>query len=84
MTDQKKENDGKTYQIVVKGQLKGDWAQLLDGFALLPRAGGTTTITGPIEDQSALQGLINRLSDLNMELISIGVLPQLAQAEHAD
>lgn len=66
---------GATYEIEVLGQLDREWEAWLDGLALtLNPAGegsGTTTLVGPVSDQAALRGLLCRLWDLNLTLISV-------------
>jgi hypothetical protein len=60
----------KTYEIRIKGQLGRDWADWFDGFCL-SQDGDVTVLTGPIVDQSALHGVIARIRDLNLCLISL-------------
>ena len=63
------------YEIEVQGKLDASWSEWLEG--LRPRVdeddprGSITTLTGPILDQSALRGILNRLWDLNLELVSV-------------
>ncbi len=59
------------YQIRVKGHLSTRWVTRFDGMTLTPRADGTTVIDGPIVDQAALHGLLNKLGDLGLPLLSV-------------
>jgi hypothetical protein len=63
------------YQIKLQGRLDAGWSDWFDGMALTLEdgAGGSpiTTLTGAVEDQSALHGLLARISDLNLPLISV-------------
>ncbi|UCC85972.1 MAG: hypothetical protein JSV81_14060 [Anaerolineales bacterium] len=63
-----------TYQIVVEGELDASWADWLGGFAIRAerRSDGrpVTRLFGPA-DQPALRGLLNRLWDLNLDVVSL-------------
>jgi hypothetical protein len=58
------------YEIVVRGRLSERYGSAFDGMTLESRT-GMTTLSGAILDQSQLYGLINRLRDLGIELISV-------------
>jgi hypothetical protein len=58
------------YEIVVRGRLSERYGSAFDGMTFESRA-GMTTLSGAILDQSQLYGLINRLRDLGIELISV-------------
>jgi hypothetical protein len=64
-----------TYQIKVQGRLDERWEPWFDGMsiALEPAGDGSTVtaLTGPVADQAALYGLINRMRDLGLPLISV-------------
>jgi hypothetical protein len=63
------------YQIVVKGELDPSWSDWLDGFEIArgvtPRGACTTLLAGAISDQSSLRGILNRLWDLNLEILAV-------------
>jgi hypothetical protein len=59
------------YEIRVTGHLTPRWAAFFEGMNLTPQDDGTTVISGPIADQSALHGLFRKLSDLGLPLISV-------------
>lgn len=59
------------YEIRVKGHLTARWADWFDGFALTPAGDGTTVLAGYIVDQAALQGVIRKLADLGLPLLSV-------------
>jgi hypothetical protein len=59
------------YEIVVKGKLDSRWSHWFADLQIIPQPDGNSLITGPIADQSALYGVISRLRDLGMVLISI-------------
>ncbi len=58
-------------EILVKGHVDVDWANWLEGVDVSHTARGETSFAGWLPDQSALYGLLNRLSDLGLQLISI-------------
>lgn len=58
-------------EIVVKGHVDVDWASWLEGVNVTHTAKGETSFAGWLPDQSALYGLLNRLSDLGLQLISV-------------
>lgn len=64
------------YEIKVQGQLDRSWEVYFKGLAVTPgplgeQAPPTTTLVGPVIDQSALRGLLCKLWDLNLTLISV-------------
>ena len=59
------------YQIKVKSHLSSDWTDWFDGLTITPEEGGDTLLTGPVIDQAALYGLIKKVRDLGMTLISL-------------
>jgi hypothetical protein len=59
------------YEIRVKGHLDARWAAWFDGLRLAHQGDGTTVIHGPIADQAALHGLIQKVRDVGLELISV-------------
>lgn len=63
--------DAAAYEIRVTGHLDGRWAAQFDGLALRREADGTTVISGPVADQAELHGLLQRLRDLGIPLVSV-------------
>ena len=59
------------YQIRITGQLGPGWADWFEGLTVT-LDGGDTLISGPIADQAALHGLLKRVRDLGMALVSVG------------
>jgi hypothetical protein len=59
------------YEIRVSGLLGPDWSDWFEGFSLRLEDGDVTVLSGPIVDQSALHGIIARLRDLNLPLLSV-------------
>lgn len=65
------EEQDDVYEIKFKGHLSERWASRFAEFELIREKDGTTLMVGPIADQSALYGLINRVRDLGLQLISV-------------
>jgi hypothetical protein len=59
------------YVIRIKGHLARRWAAWFEGLAMTHTASGETILSGPIADQAALHGVLDRVRDLNVELISV-------------
>jgi hypothetical protein len=59
------------YPITIQGHLTPDWAAVFDGMQVICLPDGNTLITGNMPDQAALYGLLMRLRDLDLTLISI-------------
>lgn len=58
------------YQIKVKGSLGSQWSDWFEGMSIASEE-GVTTITGEVADQAVLHGLLIKIRDLNLRLISI-------------
>lgn len=63
------------YCIRVKGRLGPEWSEWLDELAISPETDGETTLTGLLVDQAALHGLLARLRDLGLVLVSLTSAP---------
>jgi hypothetical protein len=59
------------YEIRVRGHLGTRWAAWFDGLDLADAEDGTTVISGPVVDQAALHGLLEKLRDLGIPLVSL-------------
>ncbi len=78
-------NEPVAYQIRLKGQLGGEWAEWFGSLSIAPDADGTMLMISPALDQAALHGLIKKVRDLGLALISINPLgPDQAEALSAD
>jgi hypothetical protein len=59
------------YEIRVQGHLHARWAAWFDGLDLDQESGGITVIHGPVVDQAALHGLLHKLRDVGLPLLSV-------------
>ena len=59
------------YEITVQGVLGPRWSDWFDGLQLTSDADGRTTIAGPVADQAALHGLLTRIRDLGLTLLTV-------------
>jgi hypothetical protein len=59
------------YQIRIKGHLGPQWMDWFDGLAITLEENGDTLITGPVIDQAALHGILKKVRDLGMPLLSV-------------
>ena len=64
-------NQPMTYQIRLKGQLGQQWTDWFGGLSIALDENGDTLLTGLLADQSALHGLLKKVRDLGMPLLSI-------------
>ena len=59
------------YEIRLKGHLASRWAAWFDGLSLTNESDGTTLIQGPVADQAALHGLLQKVRDVGLPLVSV-------------
>jgi hypothetical protein len=60
-----------TVEIRIEGHIDKDWAEWLEDFSIVHQAGEETVLTGAVPDQAALYGLIAKLRDLGLKLLSV-------------
>jgi len=69
------------YQIRIKGHLGREWTHWFEGLTITLSDNGETLLTGPVVDQAALHGLLKKVRDVAMPLISVNrVKPGQAEA----
>jgi hypothetical protein len=71
------------YQIRIKGHLGDQWADWFDGLTITLEDDGNTLLTGPVVDQAALHGLLKKVRDLGIPLLSVNsVEPSQQDVSH--
>jgi hypothetical protein len=71
MTDGCEFDKPEVFQIRVKGILGSGWSDWFDDFTIALQANGETLLTGPVRDQAALHGLLNKIRDVGLPLLSV-------------
>jgi hypothetical protein len=76
------------YEIRIEGHLDGRWTEWFEGLGITLEENGDTLLTGPVVDQAALHGLLKKVRDLGMPLISVSSVepgdPAALSKDHAD
>ncbi len=67
-------NQPVVYQIRIKGHLSSLWKEWFDGLAITLEDNGDTLLTGPVVDQAALHGLLKKVRDLGLPLLSVNLV----------
>jgi hypothetical protein len=71
------------YQIRIKGHLGHQWTNWFEGLTIILEDNGETLLTGPVVDQATLHGLLRKVRDLGMPLLSV-ICVRPGQAEVSD
>ncbi len=64
------------YRILVKGHLQDRWEEWLEGLRICRNADGTTTLSGVLSDQAALHGVLLKIGNMNLKLISVNPIDE--------
>lgn len=64
------------YEIRIQGRLDPEWAEYFQGFRLVAGVEEETVLSGSVPDQAALHGLLARVRDLNLTLISVKLVDE--------
>ena len=71
------------YQISLQGHLSHQWTEWFEGLTITLEENGDTLLTGPVIDQAALHGLLKKVRDLGMPLVSVSPV-EPGQADQPD
>ncbi|MBU1750521.1 MAG: hypothetical protein KKA73_22795 [Chloroflexi bacterium] len=83
MTHERECGQRTVYEIRVQGRLDQRWSAWFDGLTITPQAHDETTLTGPVNDQPALHGLLAKIRDLGLPLLSVLRVEPGAEANNA-
>ena len=72
------------YEIRIKGHLDKSWADWFNGLAIIHEDNGDTLLSGSLPDQAALHGVLNRLRDLGIQLISVNPVEDVQASGEED
>jgi hypothetical protein len=73
----------KIFQIRIRGHLSQQWTDWFEGLTITLEEDGNTLVSGPVVDQSALHGILKKIRDLGMPLLSVNPV-DAGQATNAD
>lgn len=71
MPEPAKRSEGALYEIRIGGILDESWSEWMDDLSITPTGNGNTVLAGPIRDQCALHGLLVKIRDLGLPLLSV-------------
>jgi hypothetical protein len=71
MTGSRMDNRSSRYQIRLKGVLDAKWADWFDGFSIVPESEENTLLDGEVPDQATLHGILMKIGDLGLTLLSL-------------
>ena len=69
------------YEIRIQGHLQDKWAEWFYGLTLTREDDGSTTLYGPLPDQTALHSILQKISNMNLRLISVSEIKREPENE---
>ena len=81
MTEDQKKNTPLLYEIKLKGHLDTKWAEWFYDMAITHESDGTTTLRGPLPDQSVLHSVLDRIRDMNLTWLNVRKVNDANQVE---
>ena len=82
MAAEQKKNISKIYKIKLQGHLDTKWSEWFYGMTITHEPDGTTTLYGPLPDQVVLHSVLDRIRDMNLQLISVNQIAPDGQKNH--
>ena len=67
-------SNAKVYEIRLKGHLEARWEQWFDGLIISLEEDGSTLLSGPLADQAALHGILKKVRDVGLTLLSVNTV----------
>ena len=71
MSNEQKKKDPEIFEIKIQGHLDTRWYEWFYGMTITHERDGTTTLRGPLPDQAVLHSVLDRIRDMNLQLISV-------------
>jgi hypothetical protein len=71
MAKERKKETVERFQIKIQGHLDTKWSEWFYGMTITHKQDGTTTLSGPLPDQTVLHSVLDRIRDMNLPLISV-------------
>ena len=71
MADEQKKDTVEIYEIKIQGHLDTKWSEWFYGMSITHERDGATTLRGPLPDQTVLHSVLDRIRDMNLQLISV-------------
>jgi len=87
-TPQRDADQPRAYQIRIKGHLGPQWMDWFEGLTITLEENGDTLLTGPVIDQAALHGILKKVRDLGLPLLSVNSVdadqPDMKDIDHVN
>lgn len=83
-SERRDDTEGISCEIVLRGELGPEWTEWFEGLQVKAKAKGETLLSGVIADQAALHGLLRKIRDLGLPLISLTCDPAAGTAKGED
>lgn len=80
MAEDQKKDTGKIYEIKLQGYLDTKWSEWLYSMTITHEPDGVTTLCGSLPDQTVLHSVLDRIRDMNLQLISVNQILSNGQA----
>ncbi len=79
MSDEQKKKTSEKYEIKIQGHLDTRWSEWFYGMTIAHELDDTSTLCGPLPDQTVLHSVLDRIRDMNLPLISVNQIGSAGQ-----